>query len=145
MAKPQVSARLDEGLHDDFEEFVENNDMTKAEAIRMLIRDGLEANEQNIEEELRSIRDQIPMADGGIPSRAEVKRLQKAMTLQTAALGSGVLYASALSSFDLPSSAVAIFGGIVLILLGFAVYRLLGVIKNGGTGSTATPGPEANR
>ena len=146
MAKPQIAVRVDKPFYEEFTEYVEENDLSQAEAARELLHDGMEEHRRkNIENTINDL-DEALRADGGIPSRAEVKRLQKAMTLQTAALGSGVLYASALSSFNMPSSATAIFGGIVVILLGFAAYRLLGVIKNGATGSTtATPDPEADR
>ena len=146
MAKPQIAVRVDKPFYEEFEEYVEEHDVSQAEAARELLYDGMEEHRRkNIENTINDL-DEALRADGGVPSRGEVKRLQKAMTLQTVALGSGVLYASALSSFALQSSATAIFGGIVVILLGFAAYRLLGVIKNGATGSTtATPDPEANR
>ena len=145
MAKPQIAVRVDKPFYEEFTEYVEENDLSQAEAARELLHDGMEEHRRkNIENTINDL-DAALRADGGVPSRGEVKRLQKAMTLQTVALGAGVLYASALSSFALPSSATAIFGGIVVILLGFAAYRLLGVIKNGGTENATATDPEANR
>jgi len=145
MAKPQIAVRVDKPFYEEFTEYVEEHDVSQAEAARELLYDGMEEHRRkNIENTINDL-DEALRADGGVPSRGEVKRLQKAMTLQTAALGSGVLYASALSSFSLPTSATAIFGGIVVILLGFAAYRLLGVIRNGGTESaTVTPDPDGD-
>jgi len=145
MAKPQIAVRVDKPFYEEFEEYVEEHDVSQAEAARELLYDGMEEHRRkNIENTITDL-DKALRADGGIPSRDEVKRLQKAMTLQTVALGGGVLYASALSSFNMPASATAIFGGIVVILLSFAAYKLLGVIKNGGTESaTATPDPDGD-
>jgi len=154
MAKPQVSARLDEGLHDDFEEFVDKNGLTKAEALRMLVRDGLEANEQDISEELRNIRDRIPRTDGGKAASArEVERLQKqqnrqqkAEVFQNLGLGSGIMYLAGLTFFDVPSSVVVIFGALIASVILYSVYRMSEFIDiNGGTENATATDPEANR
>jgi antitoxin component of RelBE/YafQ-DinJ toxin-antitoxin module len=141
MAKPTVSARVEEGTYEDFEEFVEENGMSKAEALRLLLRDGLEANEQDIEKELREIRDKIPRTDGGRAASArEVQRLQeqqnrqqRASMWQNVGLGSGILYLAGLTFFSPPTSAVLIFGVLISVVILYSVYRLSEFIDINGT------------
>jgi hypothetical protein len=127
---------------EEFEQIAEERDASKAETARILLRAGMEEErKQNIENTIQDI-DEALRADGGVPTRAEIKRLQNAMTLQTVSLGSAVLLASALSAITLPVSAILIFGIIVLIMIGFTAYRQLGVITNGDTTALSAPSEE---
>lgn len=163
MAKPTISGRVEEGLHQDFEEFVEKNNISKAEGLRLLLRDGLKSNQQDIEQELRDIRDKIPDADGGkVASARELNRLnkehkreiirlqkqqnreQKAAMWQNVGLGSGILYLAGLTFFTPPASVVAIFGALISVVILYSVYRLSEFINLNST-SAESVDPESSQ
>jgi hypothetical protein len=61
MAKPHISTRLDEGFHDEIVQYAEDHDISKAEAMRTLLRNGLDHDST---EEIREGMDVI-IEDGG--------------------------------------------------------------------------------
>jgi len=149
--KPQINTRIDESLYEEFEEYRQERDITKAEAGRRLIADGLNAQDRDeMRKELRSIRDRIPRTDGGKAASAqEVKRLQKqqnrqqkAEVFQNLGLGSGIMYLAGLTFFDAPTSVVVIFGAIIASVILYSVYRMSEFIEINGN-SAATPDGDA--
>jgi hypothetical protein len=75
MAKPQIATRVDDEFYEDFLEYAEEHDISKAEAMRNLLRDGLEHNntqqlrktQEELRDEMSEVRDEI-IADGGYQS-----------------------------------------------------------------------------
>jgi|APHM01.1.fsa_nt_gi Ribbon-helix-helix protein, copG family. len=61
MAKPQISTRVDDELKQQIDEYAEENNTSKAEAMRILLRDGLEYDST---EEIREGMGKI-IQDGG--------------------------------------------------------------------------------
>jgi Flp pilus assembly protein TadB len=83
MAKPQVGTRVEEELNEQINEYVEEKGITKAEAMRILLRDGLEHdNTQELRELQEELRDEISevrgaiITDGGQPLTEEMTALK---------------------------------------------------------------------
>ena len=83
MPKPQISARFDESFYDQITEYAEENDMSQAEAMRSLARQGIEHdNTQELRELQEELRDEISevrgaiITDGGEPVTEEVTALK---------------------------------------------------------------------
>jgi hypothetical protein len=130
MAKPQIATRVDEGFYEDFEEFIEERDISKAEGGRILLRDGMEAQErEQLAEEIEELRDQIPMADGGAV-RAQDTQLRNDFTIFKqrsqawfAAIAAGGLYVGIAQSSVAPPALLQVLGIVVVaVLLITAVY-----------------------
>jgi len=72
--KPQINTRVDESLFEEFEEYREDRDITKSEAGRRLIVDGLNAQDREAtKEELEAIREEVRelRTDGGGPAASQ--------------------------------------------------------------------------
>ena len=57
---PTRSTRLPDGLDDDFTDFKDSKDMTSSEALRTLIRDGLEEKREQQQSRVELIREGLP-------------------------------------------------------------------------------------
>lgn len=93
MAKPQLSARVDDGIHAEVVEYAEEEDISNAEAMRRIIHDGLEYRkrqelrdtQQEIKEEMDAVREiqedmdevrDVIITDGGQSITDEVDALR---------------------------------------------------------------------
>jgi len=137
MAKPQIATRVDEGFYEDFEEFIEERDISKAEGGRILLRDGMESQErEQLAEEIEELRDQIPMADGGAV-RAQDTQLRNDFTIFKqrsqawfAAIAAGGLYVAVAQASFVPTALLQSLGILVVItLIGSGIYAYRGDSK----------------
>jgi len=83
MAKPQISTRVDNELKEQINEYAEENNTSKAETMRILLRDGLEhQDDEQMREDVREVRDEMSevrdviITDGGQPLTEKINQLE---------------------------------------------------------------------
>lgn len=112
MAKPRVQTRVDPSVDREIDAYADENDMSKAEAVRRLLSDGLE--------EQRAVTDGGEVVTRLDEIRAAQVRQERADALQTSALGVGLVFVGAAVGGVLSPLSVYVGGGVVLALLGAA-------------------------
>lgn len=103
MAKPHISTRIDEGFHDEIEEYAEEHDISRAEAMRRLLRNGLDYDNaeelRDAQEELREDMDEmcdVIIPDGGRAITDEVDMLRNELAQLRQYLGGAVVLSTLL-------------------------------------------------
>jgi hypothetical protein len=135
VTKEPYQTRLDPDDARAVDDFAEDRGVTDAEALRRLVKDGLEAvdeDENEDEAERRLIR------DGGLPDAAkddvrvivdsqvtrQVATVRRTVRLQTVATGAGLVYIAAVAGDFLGGRSAVAFG--VLILAGLVAAFVFG-------------------
>ena len=83
MAKPQIATRVDDAFYENILDYADENDVSQAESMRKLLRDGLEhdntqelrESQQELRDEMSEVRDVI-ITDGGQPLTEEMTALK---------------------------------------------------------------------
>jgi len=131
MAKPQISTRVDNELKEQINEYAEENNTSKAETMRILLRDGLEhQDDEQMREDVREVRKAI--TDGGFPE--EVSQIQTEMEGLQQEVDSLKLNQTALLLIAVAATLVASFtvssligGGVVLLFTALLFYFIFTV------------------
>jgi Flp pilus assembly protein TadB len=131
MAKPQISTRVDNELKKQINEYAEENNTSKAETMRILLRDGLEHQDsEQMREDVREVRKAI--ADGGFPE--EVSQIQTEMEGLQQEVDSLKLNQTALLLIAVAATLVASFtvssligAGVVLLFTALLFYFIFTV------------------
>ncbi len=83
MAKPQIATRVDDAFYEKILDYADENDVSQAEAMRKLLRDGLEhQDDEQMREDVRELRESQQelrgaiITDGGEPLTEEVTALK---------------------------------------------------------------------
>jgi len=83
MAKPQIATRVDDAFYEKILDYADENDVSQAEAMRKLLRDGLEhdntqelrESQQELRDEMSEVRDVI-ITDGGHRLTEKINQLE---------------------------------------------------------------------
>jgi len=127
--KNMVSFRIPTDIEEQVEEYANERDISKSEAFRRTVENGLALEEMGLSVAGRGKENLLP--DGGelkdsIETQQEqINHLERTQQRTTTGILVGVLWIGVALALDLPSWLVIVTGALLVALIGAALYREL--------------------